>query len=138
MDIAKSTAFHDAVHIGSPEERVAAGKALREKIPRNMHGQPHDIKGRPNPIDLLHKSDAGRMKKLLEIRYGRMLQSPFAFYRGAAAVMAADLARMPTRTASAGMRRLSPSQFWWICHARTQPHLRHQRFRRDFARTMGV
>ena len=96
MDIAKSTAFHDAVHIGSPEERVAAGKALREKIPRDMHGQRHDIKGRPNPIDLLHKSDAGRMKKLLEIRYGRMLQSPFAFYRGAAAVMAADLARTPT------------------------------------------
>ena len=96
MDIAKSTAFHDAVHTASPEERVAAGKALRGKIPRELHGQWHDIKGRPNPIDLLHKSDAGRMKKLLEIRYGRMLQSPFAFYRGAAAVMAADLARTPT------------------------------------------
>jgi uncharacterized protein (DUF2252 family) len=96
MDIAKSTVFHDAAHIVSPEERVAAGKALRQKIPRGWHGQWHDVKGRPNPIDLLLKSDAGRLKTLLAIRYGRMLQSPFAFYRGAAGVMAADLARTPT------------------------------------------
>jgi uncharacterized protein (DUF2252 family) len=80
----------------SPDERVAAGKVLRNKIPRKQHGECKGINGRPNPIDILHKSDAGRMKNLLAIRYGRMLQSPFAFYRGAAAVMASDLARIPT------------------------------------------
>jgi len=76
-------------------QRVAAGKALRDKIPREQHGQWNQIKGRPNPIDILQKSDASRMKELVPIRYGRMLQSPFAFYRGAAGVMASDLARTP-------------------------------------------
>ena len=85
---------HDA-HIVSPEARVAAGRALRDKIPREQQGRWNGAKGRQDPIDLLRKSDAGRMKKLIPIRYGRMLQSPFAFYRGAAGIMAADLARTP-------------------------------------------
>jgi uncharacterized protein (DUF2252 family) len=84
-----------ASHIVSPDERVAAGKALRDKIPREQHGHWNGMKGRADPIALLHKSDAGRLKKLIPIRYGRMLQSPFAFYRGSAGIMAADLARMP-------------------------------------------
>jgi len=75
--------------------RVAAGKALRDKIPREQHGQWKEGKGRTNPINILQQSDAGRMKELVPIRYGRMLQSPLAFYRGAAAVMASDLARTP-------------------------------------------
>src|SRR6516165_8436874 len=74
--------------------RVAIGKALRDKIPRKQHGRWQEAKDRPNPIDILRKSDATRMKELLPIRYGRMLQSPFFFYRGAAGVMAADLAQM--------------------------------------------
>jgi uncharacterized protein (DUF2252 family) len=86
-----------ALHIVSPAARVAVGKALRDKIPRDRHGKCIGAKGRSDPIELLHRSDAGRMKSLIPIRYGRMLQSPFAFYRGAAGVMAADLARtMPT------------------------------------------
>jgi uncharacterized protein (DUF2252 family) len=84
-----------ALHIVSPEERMAAGKALRDKIPREQHGRWKGLKGRADPINVLHKSDAGRMKKLIPIRYGRMLKSPFAFYRGSAAIMAADLARTP-------------------------------------------
>jgi uncharacterized protein (DUF2252 family) len=68
---------------------------LRDKIPREQQGRWNGIKGRQDPIDLLRKSDAGRMKKLIPIRYSRMLQSPFAFYRGAAGIMAADLARTP-------------------------------------------
>jgi hypothetical protein len=47
--------------IVSPAERVAAGKALRDKIPREQHGQWREGKGRPNPIDILQQSDAGRM-----------------------------------------------------------------------------
>jgi uncharacterized protein (DUF2252 family) len=82
-------------HIVSPQERVAAGKALRDKVPREQHGRWKEVDGRPDPIGLLRKGDAVRMKRLKAIRYGRMLQSPFAFYRGAASVMAADLAQTP-------------------------------------------
>jgi uncharacterized protein (DUF2252 family) len=82
-------------HIISPGDRAAAGKALRDKIRREQHGQWKASKNRPNPIDILIKSDAGRMKELVPIRYGRMLQSPFAFYRGSAGLMASDLARTP-------------------------------------------
>jgi uncharacterized protein (DUF2252 family) len=85
-----------AVRIVSPAERVAAGKALRDNIPREQHGGWNGVRGRSDPIDQLRKSDAGRLRKLIPIRYGRMLQSPFAFYRGAAGIMAADLARTPT------------------------------------------
>jgi hypothetical protein len=86
---------HNLAHLVSPGERIAAGKALRDKIPRKKQGECNEFKGRPNPIEFLRKLDAGRVKKLVPIRYGRMLQSPFAFYRGAASVMASDLARVP-------------------------------------------
>src|SRR3954447_20769196 len=76
-------------------ERIAAGRALREKIAREQHGRWSSVEGRPDPIDLLHTSDVGRMEKLIPIRYGRMLQSPFSFYRGSVGIMAADLARTP-------------------------------------------
>jgi uncharacterized protein (DUF2252 family) len=96
VESTSSVGASPALHIVSPDARIAAGKALRDKIPREQHGRWNGVKERPNPIDLLHKSDAGRMKKLLAIRYGRMLPSPFTYYRGAAGVMAADLARTPT------------------------------------------
>jgi Uncharacterized protein conserved in bacteria (DUF2252) len=83
-------------HIMSPAARVATGKALRDKIPRDQQGRWNESKGRRDTIELLRESDIGRMKKLIPIRYGRMLPSPFTFYRGAAGVMAADLARTPT------------------------------------------
>ena len=98
-DLTKSSVSRDAghfAHIVAPEARVAAGKALRDKIPRERHGRWNEIKGRRNVLDLLRESDVGRMKKLVPIRYGRMLPTPFAYYRGAAGVMAADLARTPT------------------------------------------
>ena len=82
-------------HVVSREHRAAVGKALRGKIPRKQHGRWKEAKGRPNPIDILRKADPRRMKELVPIRYGRMLQSPFSFYRGAAEVMASDLAQMP-------------------------------------------
>jgi hypothetical protein len=94
-NITKTKTSRVTVHIVLPHERKAAGKALRDKIPRQQHGRWDEFKGRLNPIELLHRSDTGRMNKLIAIRYGRMLESPFAFYRGAAGVMAADLARTP-------------------------------------------
>ena len=81
-DIADIETPRSAAHLVSPDERAAAGKVLRDRIPRKQHGEWNTVQGRPNPIDLLHKSDAGRLKRLVPIRYGRMLQSPFAFYRG--------------------------------------------------------
>jgi uncharacterized protein (DUF2252 family) len=82
-------------HMVLPDARIAAGKAMREKIRREQHGLWNQGKRR-SALNLLQKSDAGRIKELIAIRYGRMLKSPFAFYRGAANVMAADLARTPT------------------------------------------
>ena len=76
-------------------ERYAIGKTLREKVPRSRHAGWTPPSRRRNPIDILIESSAGRIPSLLPIRYGRMLQSPFAFYRGAAAIMAADLATTP-------------------------------------------
>jgi hypothetical protein len=74
---------------------MRGGKALRDKLPLEQHGEWKEFEGRTTPIGILRKFDAGRMKELVPIRYGRMLQSPFAFYRGAAGVMASDLSRTP-------------------------------------------
>ena len=85
----------DVAHTPSPDERTEVGKALREKVPRTEHRTWKKGETRPDPIDILHGADADRLPDLVPIRYGRMLQSPFAFYRGAAGVMAADLATTP-------------------------------------------
>jgi len=83
------------VHHYTLAERVALGKAARLKTPRSEHAAWDPPANRPNPIDLLEAQAATRVPELVPIRYGRMLASPFAFYRGAAAIMAADLASMP-------------------------------------------
>ncbi len=77
------------------EDCLAAGKKFREKVPRSAHSQWTPRKNRADPADLLKESDRGRLPALLPIRYARMRQSPFAFFRGAAALMAADLASTP-------------------------------------------
>ena len=82
-------------HPGSPEERAAAGKQARSRAPRSSHGEWEPAADRPDPVELLEQQAASRVGQLVPLRYGRMLASPFAFYRGAAAVMAADLAGTP-------------------------------------------
>jgi hypothetical protein len=106
-------------------ERAASGKALRERVPRSSHSH-----FKPSPhrdaIKTLIQSSEGRVKHLIPIRYGRMLQSPFAFYRGAAAVMAGDLSRTPAtgiRVQACGDCHL---EFRGLRHAGTAPHLRPQ------------
>ena len=79
----------------SADERRAAGKALRDAVPRADRGSWRPRKDRRDPIDLLNESNEGRIAALVPIRFGRMVQSPFAFYRGSAAIMAADLATTP-------------------------------------------
>src|SRR6266404_754591 len=79
----------------SRAELYAEGKRLRNKCPRSSHADwklPHD---RLDPVTLLEESDKGRIPQLIPLRHGRMLQSPFTFYRGAALNMAADLASLP-------------------------------------------
>ncbi|HUK11356.1 MAG TPA: DUF2252 domain-containing protein [Stellaceae bacterium] len=79
----------------STEESLAKGKALREKASRISQGEWKKGARRADPIHILRAGDAGRLQELVPIRYGRMLQTPFTFYRGSAAVMAADLAKTP-------------------------------------------
>jgi len=79
----------------SVEERVAKGKAARHLAPRSTHGRWQPAVDRPDPVSLLEEQSAGRVPELVPIRYGRMLVSPFTFYRGAALIMAADLDGTP-------------------------------------------
>ncbi|HEX2391719.1 MAG TPA: DUF2252 domain-containing protein [Solirubrobacterales bacterium] len=76
-------------------ERGAAGKAARESAPRSSHAAWEPPQGRENPVAILERQALSRVPDLVPIRYGRMAASPFAFFRGAAAVMAADLAGTP-------------------------------------------
>jgi uncharacterized protein (DUF2252 family) len=77
-------------------ERSAKGKALRDVAARNAQKEWKAPAHRADPVDLLIENSKGRMEELLPIRYGRMMVSPFSFYRGAAAVMAYDLSHTPS------------------------------------------
>jgi len=79
----------------SVEERVARGKAARREVPRESHADFSPGAFRRDPVALLQRQATTRVPELVPIRYGRMLVSPFTFYRGAALVMAADLAGGP-------------------------------------------
>ena len=76
----------------SVQERAAAGKAARAAVPRGSHGEYGPAPDRQDPVALLQAQSATRVPELVPIRYGRMIESPFRFYRGAAGIMAADLA----------------------------------------------
>jgi uncharacterized protein (DUF2252 family) len=71
------------------------GKAIRQEVPFSSHAPWTAQDGRFDPIELLQAQDEGRVKRILPIKYGRMLESPFAFFRGSAVLMAADLAGTP-------------------------------------------
>jgi uncharacterized protein (DUF2252 family) len=76
-------------------ESAERGRAARAVVPRSAHGDWAPLTDRPDPIAVLRAQAASRVQDLVPIRYGRMLESPFTFYRGAAAIMAADLAATP-------------------------------------------
>src|SRR6266536_3765340 len=79
----------------APGDRAARGKSCRSKAPRSSHAAWEPPPDRRDPIALLEEQAAERVPELVPIRYGRMSASPFAFYRGAAYVMASDLAGTP-------------------------------------------
>ena len=83
-------------HTLKVEERLAKGKALRDVAARKAQKEWNPPADRADPVDLLIESSKGRMEELLPIRYGRMMVSPFTFYRGAAAIMASDLSHTPS------------------------------------------
>ncbi|MFG2640407.1 DUF2252 domain-containing protein [Streptomyces sp. NPDC048370] len=76
----------------TPAARAEEGKAARKRVPRSSHGRWIPPSQRPDPLSVLERQSVDRVPELVPIRYGRMAVSPFAFLRGAAAVMAADLA----------------------------------------------
>ncbi|WP_265523181.1 DUF2252 domain-containing protein [Oerskovia flava] len=76
--------------------RSAVGKAARRRAPRSALGAWRPAADRPDPVGVLQAQATTRVPELVPIRYGRMLANPFAFFRGAAAIMAADLATLPT------------------------------------------
>ncbi len=82
------------VHL-TPDERAAAGKAARAEVPRSAHGEWESASDRRDVVELLEEQAASRLPDLVPVRYGRMLVSPFTFFRGAAYPMAADLADSP-------------------------------------------
>ena len=76
----------------TPDERAASGRQARARVPRSRHGEWEAPTDRTDPLEILALQATTRVPDLVPIRYGRMAASPFAFFRGAAAVMAADLA----------------------------------------------
>ncbi|MEV5599673.1 DUF2252 domain-containing protein [Streptomyces sp. NPDC052496] len=78
------------------QERAARGRAARTRVPRSGHAEFTPAPDRPDPVTVLERQSASRLPELVPIRYGRMLESPFRFFRGAAAVMAGDLAGTPS------------------------------------------
>lgn len=92
---------HESHHVlsgrrGTVEQQVARGKEARKRLPRSSHAALVLPPDRRDPLSILEEQAATRVPELVPIRYGRMASSPFAFYRGAAAVMAADLAGTPS------------------------------------------
>ncbi|WP_411150071.1 DUF2252 domain-containing protein [Streptomyces sp. A30] len=82
-------------HRSDPAIRAAQGKTARKRVPRSAHARWTPSVDRPDPVGVLERQGRDRLPELLPVRYGRMAASPFAFLRGAAAVMAADLAAQP-------------------------------------------
>jgi len=79
----------------TPEQRIARGRSARAVAPRSAHGEWQPDPGRADPVALLEQQDRDRVPELVPVRHARMAVSPFTFYRGAAAIMAGDLAGTP-------------------------------------------
>src|SRR5258708_8742160 len=79
----------------SPAERAMRGKAARAEVPLESHAGFDPRPDRPDPVALLEEQAATRVPELVPVRYGRMMVSPFTYYRGAALPMASDLAATP-------------------------------------------
>ena len=79
----------------SAQERIAEGRRRRDVVSRQAHADARPKHRRFDPMAVLLASAAGRLPQLLPVKYARMQESPFAFFRGAVSIMAADLGRLP-------------------------------------------
>jgi uncharacterized protein (DUF2252 family) len=79
----------------APADRAARGKAARAAVPRESHAVFDPGPDRPDPVALLEEQEMSRVPELVPVRHGRMMDSPFSYYRGAALPMASDLAATP-------------------------------------------
>src|SRR5215813_111036 len=84
-----------SLRLATPAERAAKGRQLRTDVPRGSHAHFEPSAARPDPLDMLASQSANRLADLIPIRYGRMLASPFSYFRGAALPMAYDLSGTP-------------------------------------------
>ena len=80
----------------SRQDRYRIGRELRRRVPRRSLGDWAAPPGRPDPVQLITESHRGRLEWLIPVRVGRMTASPYGFLRGAAVVMADDVARLPS------------------------------------------
>ena len=121
------------------EERVARGRAAREHTARESHAGWVPAAGRRDPVALLEEQNVTREADLVPVRHGRMMVSPFTFYRGAAKIMAADLADTPNAGLdSPALRRRAPLELRLVRLAGAHAALRTERLRRDAARAVRV
>ena len=114
----------------TPAERAARGKEARAEVPRESHAVFDPAPGRPDPIGLLEEQAKSRVPELVPIRRGRMMVSPFTYYRGAALPMASDLSHTPVSglaVQACGDAHLS--NFGIFGSAERLPGLRRQRLR---------
>lgn len=79
----------------SKAERFEKGVVIRKLVPRSVHAEWNPSENREDPVEILIRTSIGRMENLIPLRYSRMMENPFSFFRGAAAIMAADLENTP-------------------------------------------
>jgi hypothetical protein len=120
----------------SVDQRGEWGRSRRSVLPRSALGELLDTCQRPDPVTLLQSQTLSRIAELVPIRYGRMLASPFAFFPGATLIMASDLAAGPDTGLSTQL--CGDAHLYNVRLTGTQPGVRHQRLRRDPARTLGM
>jgi uncharacterized protein (DUF2252 family) len=95
MDTIPSAAHHEHPRLVTAADRREAGRAIRHRLPRGAHAVCVAPSGRRDPVTILQESETTRIAPLVPVRYGRMRTDAFAFLRGGAAIMAADLGGMP-------------------------------------------
>ena len=123
----------------SIDERRATGRQARERTPPSSHAGWRPAADRPDPVALLEEQNLTREPDLVPVRHGRMMVSPFTFYRGAAKIMAADLKDTPDgRPGRPAVRRRPPVELRRVRLAGADAGVRPERLRRDAARPVRV
>ena len=123
----------------SVDERRARGKAAREQVPPSEDAGWTPATDRPDPVRLLEEQNTTREPDLVPVRHGRMMVSPFTFYRGAAKIMATDLKDTPTAGLERpALRRRASLELRCVRVPRANTVVRRERLRRDAPRSLRI